>query len=198
MGKPTAQRSWEYRQRVKAKEVAAKVAAVDACGTRQQWFEKNRAELDPEKLQELQTKHETVLDMLHSMEHGAELDPSDPLYVSVEGIIDILLDDLSKGDCPHFGYILKNSDIPSDWSTGVWHDDPKYWHDAELLQMLESEGPATALYVRYGFLSNPPDWRVVDFLHDIAKWDWNKAAAAVGYFVPEIGKGGTSGAVSYK
>jgi hypothetical protein len=195
MAKSDSQRAWEYRERKKAKEAAAKVAAVDACGTRQQWFEKNRAELDPEKLRELQARHEQVLDMIHSMEH--ELDPLDPLYVSVEGTIDILLDDLSKGECPRLGYILKNPDIPSDWSTGVWHDDKKYWHDPTLVQMLEAEGPATALYVRYGFLTNPPDWKIVEFLTSHG-WTWDKAAAVVGYSVPETGTRGTTGPVVYK
>jgi hypothetical protein len=196
MSKPTAQRSWEYRQRVKAKEVAAKVAAVDACGTRQEWFEKNRVELDPEKLNQLQGRHEQVLATLDWMEDGYLLDPSDECFVSIVDGVDILLDDLSKSDSPHLGYVKRNQDVPSDWSTGIWSG-KKYWHDAELLQMLESEGPATALYVRYGFLSNPPDWMVVDFLTSHGGWDWNKAASVVGYCVPETGKG-TSGVVSYK
>jgi hypothetical protein len=197
MAKSDSQRAWEYRERKKAKEAAAKVAAVDACQTQNDWWQKNRAELDPEKLKQLQARHEQTLDMIHSMEHGGELDLLDPLYVSVEAIIDILLDDLSKGDCPHLGYILKNSDIPSDWSTGAWRDGQTYWHDPALVQMLEAEGPATALYVRYGFLSNPPDWIVVDFLTTHG-WEWNKAAAVVGYYVPESNGRGASGPVVYR
>ena len=197
-GKSDAQRAWEYRERKKQKKTAEKVAAVDACQTQQQWFEKNRAELEPEKLKELQARHERVLDSIHSMGHGAELDPSDPLYVSVEGIVDILLDDIrTYGECPHLGYIMRDQEIPSDWSTGAWRDGRKYWHDPELLQMLYAEGAATELYVKYGLLSGPPDWIAVNFLTAHGQ-DWNKAASAVGYFVPETGKGGTSGAVSYK
>src|SRR5437660_12021885 len=104
MGKSDAQRAWEYRERKKAKEAAAKAAAIDACGTRQQWFEKNRAELaerEPEKLKQLQARHEQVLATLDWMEDGYLLDPSDECFVSIADGVDILLDDLSKRDSPH-------------------------------------------------------------------------------------------------
>jgi hypothetical protein len=197
MAKSDSQRAWEYRERKKAKEAAAKVAAVDACGTRQQWYEKNRAELDQEKLKELQARHERTLDTLFWMENVDRSDPSDPDYVSLEDGIELLLEDIREHTCPHIGYITRDQEIPSDWSTGIWHDGRKYWHDSDLLQRLENEGPATALWVKYGLLSTPPDWMVVEFLTDHG-WTWDKAAAVVGYSVPETGTRGTTGPVVYK
>jgi hypothetical protein len=196
MAKSDSQRAWEYRERKKAKEAAVKVAAVDACKTQSEWWAKNRAEIDPEKLKQLQNRHEQVLATLDWMEDGYLLDPSDECFVSIADGVDILLDDLSKSDSPHLGYILKNSDIPSDWSTGTWSGQ-KYWHDSTLVQMLCDEGEPTKTYVLYGFLTAVPDWIAVNFLTEHG-WDWNKAAELVGYHVPESNSRGASGPVAYR
>jgi hypothetical protein len=197
MGTPDKIRAKNYRERKKQREAAAVTEAIEACKTEREWWEKNRSELDVEKLGQLQDRHEEILARLDWMEEGYLLDPSDPCFVSISDGVDLLVDDLSKGGCPHLGYVKRNhQDIPSDWSTGIWSG-KKYWHDPGLLKMLYAESPATELYVKYGFLSNLPDWTIVKFLRDIAKWDWDKAASLVGYFVPDY-KASRDATVCYK
>src|SRR5579862_1569109 len=153
MATPDKIRSANYRKRKREREAAAKTEAIGACSTRTQWYEKNRAELEPETLKTFQARHEQVLDVLHWMKHVHEDKPSDSDFVSMSDGLDVLLDDINKYGCPHLGYVLKNPDIPSDWSTGAWHDDKKYWNDAELVSQLCAE------YRRRGATSDTAFWR---------------------------------------
>jgi hypothetical protein len=177
-GKSTAQRSWEYRERKKQREEAAKVAAVNECKDQKAWWAKNKTENPPTA--EALALHERCLDLICWMRTGHEIDLSDSCYVDLkEGTAD-LLEFVREHPGPHLGYAVRNQDIPSDWSTGVWHNDKKYWHDESLLQMLTNEGPATECYVKFGLLQGLPDSTVINFLMERAGFPFDKAIEVVG------------------
>lgn len=159
---------------------AAGKAAPDDAETREGFWAKNRKLLAASELAGLQTRQELVRDQQWWMKYGANVDPSDPDYVSIaEGVPD-LIEFAHANPCPHLGYFHRTEEIPPDWSTR------KFWTNSELLTLLYQEGEATTAYVKYGFLIGVPDWRVYEFLMERAGWTFAKVCELLGWRVNSI------------
>jgi hypothetical protein len=117
----------------------------------------NRENLPADKLAEMTTLHERSLDELYWMKHGQNVDSSDPDYVSLaEGVAD-LVEFVRNHPSPHLGAWLA-SELPLDWGS------QKFWANPQMMESIASEGHATEVYAKYGYLTGVPDWRVYFFL----------------------------------
>jgi hypothetical protein len=137
--------------------------------TERAWWEGNRSTLKPLELEAMQEQDAYIRDLLFSMEAVADAQQSNPV------LIEIVEDLVKENGTTHLGYVSKNA-LPPDWPSR------QYWRDAELMERLSGENKQTEQYVRYGLLTALPDWRVVEFLTEKAKWSWQQAADLVGYF----------------
>jgi hypothetical protein len=173
-------RRWRDRKRKQRSEQKEQRVASSS-ETKDDWWASNRALLPQSELVAMLMQDGLCLDQIHWMEHGDKVPADDPDFVSMEEGVDCLVDFVKKNPCPHLGAIRQDPDIPSDWSTGVWRKNAKYWHDPALLDRLYAEGPATERLVKYGLLSGVPDFRVERFLVGKAKWLWQKVADLLGY-----------------
>jgi hypothetical protein len=180
-GKTDAERAAAYRQRKKDREENARIAAISECKTQGEWFKKNRAELAPEKLQELQTRHETVLDMIEWIRSGHLVDATDPLYISPVGV-DLLLADITEHGVTRVGSgIFRDPTLGPDAYSAPWEHNPAppYWQTG-VLDKLVAENIATANYAKLGYLQALPDGVVVKFLQKHG-FPFDRAAEIVGW-----------------
>jgi len=160
-------RDREKKRKQRVGEKQEKAASTSE--TEKEWWEGNRATLASEALAEMVELDGYVRDVLYSMQIVVGMPESDP------ELIQIVVSFVKERGVVHLGYIVKDADIPPDWSG------KPYWQDSVLLARLEAEGEQTAQYVRFGLLVALPDWRVVNFLTDKAGWSWEKAADLAGY-----------------
>jgi len=166
-------RDREKKRKQRVGEKQEKAASTSE--TENEWWESNRTTLAPETRETMKEQDAHIRDVLLSMKTVIDVQQLDP------ELIQIVVDLVTEHGTAHLGCITRDPDIPADWSTGVFHGYAKYWQDTTLLSKLVAEGPATERYVKFGLLSGLPDWRVVEFLHKKAGWDWWKAADLVGY-----------------
>jgi hypothetical protein len=159
-------REKKRKQRVGEKQERAASTAA----TEKEWWDGNRATLNPDTLAAMVEQDAYVLDVLLSMKTVIDVQQLDP------ELIQIVVSLVKERGVVHLDRIVKDADIPPDWS------EKSYWRDSALLARLEAEGEPTAQYVRFGLLVALPDWSVVEFLHKKARWDWWKAADLVGYY----------------
>jgi hypothetical protein len=162
----------ERKRKQRAREAAqrAQERTAEHCDNREDWFASQRALLPADELAALQEQDAYLNDVLFSMKTVQNVRESDPELID---IVTGLVKDL--GTC-HLGNITKDPDIPC----MAIHRRP-YWKNRELLDRLIAEGPQTAVYATYGYLNALPDYRVVEFLHKRANWEWDRAAALVNY-----------------
>jgi hypothetical protein len=158
----------------KRKEKAASTALEE-----HEWWNGNRSALSSEDFEVMFAQDGRVRDQLYWMDHGYKATAEDIVYISLEEGVAELVEFVKKHGVAHLGYVSNNG-LPPDWPS------LQYWRDAELIEKLESENKQTAQYVRYGLLAGLPDWRVVEFLTEKAKWSWQQAAALVGWRIDYI------------
>jgi hypothetical protein len=156
------------RHRRKRAEAAQARAALSR-STEADFHELNRSSLPVAEREAMEAQDREVRELMYSMSAVSNVLESDP------ELIDIVVQFVKDFPCPHLGGVTRDPNIPADWSS------TEYWKDSELREALESENDATATFIRYGYLSGIPDWRVINFLHKKAGWDWNRAATLVGY-----------------
>jgi hypothetical protein len=167
----TAESEEEKRKRLqrerKAKQRAneKKQKQAQATESEREWWERNRTSLPPNELSSLESQDRETLEILKSMELLKGTDPE---------LVEVVAESVKENGVAHLGNIVRNEDIPKDWSI------QDYWKNPELLAALEAESDSTAIFVRHGLLTALPDWRVVEFLQSQG-WEWKKAAALVGY-----------------
>src|SRR5262249_24565293 len=137
--------------------------AASTAETEKEWWYGNRSALAPETLEAMHEQDAYLRDVSLSMETVKDVQQLDP------ELIQIVVELVKERGVVHLGHIVKDADIPPDWS------EKSYWQDPTLLAKLEAEGEPTARYVRFGLLTALPDWRVVEFLQKAA-WDWKRAA----------------------
>jgi hypothetical protein len=160
--KKSRQKKREQRADIKKLENASRTKSE------KEWWDGNRATLAPETLTAMSEQDAYIRDVLLSMETVIDVQQLDP------ELIQIVVELVKEHGVVHLGSIVKDADIPPDWS------EMSYWRDATLLAKLEAENQQTAQYVRFGLLVALPDWRVMEFLQK-AGWSWQNAADLVGY-----------------
>ena len=162
-----AKRRRDREKKRKQREGERKEKAASRMVSQSEWWDKNRATLPAETLQAMREQDVYLRDVLFSMESivNVEWDPE---------LIGIVLDLVKQHGVVHLSYIVKDPDIPPDWSS------QSYWQDRALLAKLYAEGPATEIFVRFGFLSALPDWKVEQFLTTKAGWTWEQATSLLG------------------
>jgi hypothetical protein len=134
----------------------------------------NRSRLKPEVLEAMKAQDQRVLDLLAGMTLvGDDFDHHD---CSVEYVTKEVVDFVNEHGVTRLGAIYKDPDIPADWGGD-------YWRSAEMMEKLKGEGWQTEQRALYGLLAGPPDYRVTDFLHKKAAWQWKRAANFVGIYL---------------
>lgn len=162
-------RSYQRESTRRSRRKAAGLSTASDAPTQEAFWAEMRALLEPETLAAYQAHQEAALDQMHWMEHG-QIDPAG---------VDDLLDFIHENPPPRLGYFHTDVSIPPNWS------DTPYWQDSELTKRLTDEGLATERWVKYGYLSSIPDWRVIEFLTRRAGWTWRQATDLLGIFVDE-------------
>jgi hypothetical protein len=163
----------EKRRRVererKRKQRAVLKQKKEALNTQseQEWWAGNRARLKPTELESMVEQDAYVRDLLFSIKTitNVEADPE---------LIDIVVEFVKEHGVVYLGSFHRDQDIPYDWSSQA------YWKQPELLAALKAENWQTERHVVYGYLAALPDWRVVEFLHKKAGWEWLRALELTG------------------
>jgi hypothetical protein len=158
------------RNKKRAEEEAEK--AVEA--TRQmddihEFWAASRKALNGDELAKLQAQDSDVRDQLWWIRcqiDGSYNDSNSPHYCDPndiecyvefeEGVAD-LVNFVRANPCPHLGAWLA-SELPLDWGS------QKFWADPRMMESIASEGYATEVCAKYGYLIGIPDWRVYFFL----------------------------------
>jgi hypothetical protein len=149
------QKAKESRQR---KKDAEQITEGARCRTRAEYWEYNRAKLSAEELTAALELHDECMSYVRWLRAGAPLlSPEDPDHVSMDSMVEDLVDFVREHPSPRLGYETAG-DLPPDWG--------EYWKDAILLEAIAAEGPATLLWARTGILSGLPDHYVIRFLTD--------------------------------
>lgn len=156
-------RAKKRKQRVVERE--EKAASVSE--TEREWWNGNRATLDPEKLAVMTEQDAYIHEILTSLEMVQSLD---------DELVEIVVELVKENGTAHLGSIVKDVEIPADW------EEQQYWQNLDLVKKLEAESEATATYVRFGLFIALPDWRIVEFLTRKAGWKWDDAAKLVGWY----------------
>ena len=168
-------RLWRERKR-KQRIVEREQKTAKNTEAKDEWSSRNRALLSPSELEAMLAQDAACLDYIRMMEYAGKHNISleDLNYIFEKDCVADLVEFVKQNPCPHLGYIHKDPDIPPNWSSA------KYWQDPALLGRLYAEGPATERVVKYGLLSGVSDYRVDRFLQDKAKWSWDKVAVLLG------------------
>jgi hypothetical protein len=185
--------SMEKSRKKKRAEAEAEKAieATRQIGDVHEFWTASRKTLSADEVAELLARQELVLDQLYWMKcqmDGSYNDPASPrycdpkdeeCYVGLDEGVAELIEFVRNNPSPHLGAWLA-SQLPRDWGS------QKFWTNAATMELLVSEGHATEVYARYGYLVGIPDWRVYFFLIEELpklgrkKWSHDDAANLLG------------------